>query len=251
MTREQLTSGDSFIHRLNPKTRVVSAVFLSILAAVGDDILFSFIYLSMALILIWMACLPAKKVFGRMKPVFLFLLMIWLIIPVSYPGEPVFRVSFLSFSRSGLMMCALISIKSAAILLYFTALVATMNVAVFANTLQQLHMPDKMVFILTMSYRYISVIETEYRRLRRAAAFRGFQSGTSLHSYRTFAYLAGMLFVRASMRANRVYQAMICRGFNKTFQSLELYTRNKNDTVFLLGALAIGTSLFIFENIRM
>lgn len=251
MTREELISGDSYIHRLNPKTRVVSAVFLSTLAAVGNNLLFSSIYLATALMLILMTGLPAQKVIGRVKPVFFFLLMIWIVIPVTYPGEPAFRVYLLSFSRSGLIMCALISIKSTAILLYFTALVATMNVAVFANALQQLHMPDKMVFILTMSYRYIFVIETEYRRLRRAAAFRGFQSSTSFHSYRTFAYLAGMLFVRASMRAKRVHQAMICRGFDKKFHSLELYRRDKNDTIFLLGVLVFGAGLFIFETIGM
>ncbi len=42
----------------------------------------------------------------------------------------------------------------------------------------------------------------------RAIKIRGFVRGTSLHCYKTCAYLIGMLFVRASARAERVYQVI-------------------------------------------
>ena len=122
-----------------------------------------------------------------------------------------------------------------------------MTIASLGNGLHRIHVPDKMVFLLLMSYRYISVIEEEYKRLLRAAKFRGFQPGTNLHSYKTFAYLAGMLFVRASVRAQRVYQAMLCRGFNQKFHTLDVYPSNRLNLRFLICIFSASLSLVLIE----
>ncbi|MCP3952682.1 MAG: cobalt ECF transporter T component CbiQ, partial [Desulfobacterales bacterium] len=66
--------------------------------------------------------------------------------------------------------------------------------------------------------------------------------GTNLHTYRTYAYLAGMLFVRASMRAQRVYQAMLCRGFHGRYISLQAFKngfQNQGFAIFIFVALVI------------
>jgi len=122
-----------------------------------------------------------------------------------------------------------------------------MTIASLGNGLHKLHVSDKMVFLLLMSYRYIAVIEEEYKRLLRAAKFRGFKPKTNVHSYKTYAYLVGMLFVRASLRAQRVYQAMLCRGFNQKFHTLDVYQPNRLNSIFLLGIFAASLSLVILE----
>jgi len=117
-----------------------------------------------------------------------------------------------------------------------------MSVATLGNVLKSLGVPGKFTQLLMVSYRYIFVIEQEYQRLQRAAKIRGFQPGTNLHTYRTYAYLAGMLFVRASMRAQRVYQAMLCRGFRGRYISLQTFKnglQNRVFAVFMFIALVI------------
>ena len=146
-----------------------------------------------------------------------------------------------------MILCVKITIKSISILFLFMALIATMTVASLGNGLHRIHVPDKMVFLVLMTYRYISVIEQEYKRLLRAAKFRGFNPGTNLHSYKTFAYLAGMLFVRASLRAQRVHQAMLCRGFNQKFHTLDDYPPNRLNLLFLMGICGASVSLVILE----
>jgi cobalt/nickel transport system permease protein len=91
-----------------------------------------------------------------------------------------------------------------------------------------------------MTYRYIFVLEQESQRLIRAAKIRGFTPGTSLHAYKTYAYLVGMLFVKASERAERVYRAMKCRGFNGRFHCLHAFGFTGSDrmmTILLSGTL--------------
>ena len=248
MIEEKLASGNSFIHKLDPKTRIIAVVILSFATALCDNISVALLYFIVSTVLICMARLKIKDLIQRIKPVFLFLLMIWILLPVTFDGEILYKFYWLEISSSGLILCCKISIKSITILLFFTSLVATMNIACLGNGLHKLHVPDKMVFILLMSYRYISVIEDEYKRLLRAAKFRGFKPGTNLHSYKTFAYFAGMLFVRASLRAQRVHHAMLCRGFNQKFYSLDIYDASKFNLIFLSGVTIVTLSLVILEN---
>ena len=247
MIEEKFASGQSFIHKLDPTIRIIASFFLSFAVALCDNLYIAGCYLIISLILISMAKLKWKEVVIRLKPLFWFLLMIWIILPLTFEGETIYKYYWLRITGPGVILCCKITIKSITILLLFTALIATMTIASLGNGLHKLHLPDKMVFLLLMSYRYIAVIEEEYKRLLRAAKFRGFQPGTNLHSYKTFAYLAGMLFVRASLRAQRVYQAMLCRGFNQKFHTLDVYQPNRLNLTFLIGIFAASLSLVIFE----
>lgn len=113
----------------------------------------------------------------------------------------------------GVGLAARITLKANAILLVFIALVATMPVATLGHALHRLAVPDKLVHLLLFTYRYIHVMEKEYKRLHNAAVIRGFRPRTDRHTYKTYAYLVGMLLVRSLARAERVYDAMLCRGF--------------------------------------
>ena len=53
------------------------------------------------------------------------------------------------------------------------------------------------------------------------------------------AYLVGMLFVRASERAERVYMAMVCRGFSGKFYSLKEFSFSGRDWIWLFSMTAV------------
>ena len=92
-----------------------------------------------------------------------------------------------------------------------------------------------------MTYRYVFVLEQEYQRLMRAVKIRGFQPATNLHTYRTYAYVVGMLFVRAAERAERVQQAMLCRGFKRKFYCLQEFKAGRGGLIF---SLLMSAALF-------
>ncbi len=247
MIENTLETGDSFIHHLDPRVRIIGSVFLSFAAALCDDLTIACCYLCLGILMVAMARLSVAQVIRRLKPLFWFLIMIWLFLPLTFQGEILVEYWVFKISLPGILVSAKITIKSLAILLMFSALVLTMSVSSLGAGLHQLRVPDKLVFLLLMTYRYIAVIQEEYSRLLRAAKFRGFTPGTNLHSYKTFAYLAGMLFVRASFRAKRVYQAMLCRGFTQKFHTLDVYPPNRLNSLFLCFMLLAGTFLALTE----
>ncbi len=89
------------------------------------------------------------------------------------------------------------------------------------------------------TYRYIFVIEQEYARLVRALKVRGFKARTDMHTYRTVANLFGVLLIRSFDRAERVYKAMLCRGFQGRFHTLSLLSSTPRDYGFLLIMLTL------------
>ena len=165
-----------------------------------------------------------------------FLLLLWLVLPWTYEGTPAAAVGPVTVTRPGIALCVQISLKTFSLLLVFMALLATMTIDALGHTLSRLKLPDKLVFLMLITYRYLFVLEQEYQRLVRALKIRGFRPGTNLHTYRTFAYLVGMIFVRASERARRVHGAMVCRGFCGRFVSLRQYPPAPQNRAF--GAAA-------------
>ena len=179
-------------------------------------------------------------VMRRLMAPAVFLLLLWLVLPWSYEGERLITVGPVVITHPGVILCAQISLKTIALMVAFMALVATMSVDTLGHALNRLRLPDKMVHMLLITYRYLFVIEQEYQRLLRAIKIRNFRPKTNLHSYRTYAYLVGMLFVRASERARRVHCAMICRGFHGRFYSLRQFSPHLRNHVFSLStALAL------------
>ncbi|MCG8633698.1 MAG: cobalt ECF transporter T component CbiQ [Desulfobacterales bacterium] len=249
MIDQSLENGNSPIHKLDPKIRIISAFFLSFAAALCDHAGVALGYLGLSLLLIRLAQLSPGQVLQRLKPLFWFLIMIWIFLPLTFTDDILFEYGWFKISYEGVVLSFRITLKAVSILLIFSALIVTMPIASLGAGLHQLRAPDKLVFLLLMTYRYIAVIQEEYQRLLRAARFRGFTPGTNLHSYRTFAYLAGMLFVRASHRAKRVYQAMLCRGFNQKFHTLDAYAPNGLNSVFLCIMLTAGTTLLLIEKL--
>ncbi|MFW5792080.1 MAG: energy-coupling factor transporter transmembrane component T family protein, partial [Desulfohalobiaceae bacterium] len=90
-------------------------------------------------------------------------------------------------------------------------------------------------------------IEQEYLRLRRAMKTRAFRPRTNLHTYRSYGHLLGMLFVRSFDRAERVHQAMRCRGFKGRFYSLTEFSLTSRDVVFGLACMVLTATLIVFE----
>ena len=234
MLSEPFTVGDSPLHRLDPRIRLVSAVIYSCAAALCREFpaLLSALILSMALVA--MARLRIAEVLKRLVVVNGLVVFIWAVIPFTFPGETLFRIGPFGAAREGIELAAQITLKSNAILLAFMALVTTMPFSTLGHALHRLRVPDKIVHLLLMTYRYIFVLEQEYQRLIRAARIRGFQPGTNLHTYRTYAYLVGMLFVKAINRAERVRWAMLCRGFKRKFYSLHEFKAGRGSVLFLI-----------------
>ncbi|MEA3230607.1 MAG: cobalt ECF transporter T component CbiQ [Thermodesulfobacteriota bacterium] len=241
MFEEPFANGDSFIHHIGPCHRIVAAVAFSFVVGLTDSFSPLIIAVIISLLLAIVARLNPRDMMRRLMVVFGFLLLIWLVLPLTVDGAVLFRIGPIALSRPGIVLAARITLKVLAILVMFTALVATMPLTTLGHALHRLMVSKKIVYLILMTQRYIHLLENEYQRTIRALRMRGFIPRTNLHTYKTYAYLIGMLFVRSMARAERIEWAMRCRGFNGRFYDLAVFPSLKASWRFsgIMGLIII------------
>ncbi len=250
MLREPFAVGNSVLHQLDPRNRLLAAATFSIVVALSRNFQVLTAAVIISSILVVLAQLSAREIFKRILAVNFFILLLWLVLPLTFHGTVAIKLGPLPIYSEGITMAAQITLKSNAIVLALIALIATMNLSILGYALNWLRVPDKIVHLLLMTYRYVFLIEQEYQRLIRAARIRGFRPGTNLHTYKTYAGIVGMLLVRSTLRADRVYKAMLCRGFRRKFYCLHEFESGRNDWIFAIIMSGIIFILIYFEWLR-
>lgn len=244
---ETFALGDSFIHRIDPRIRFVCALLLVFTLALIQNFWLAAAGLFLGAILTIMAALPMFKVVGRLAALNGFMLIVWVLLPFSVPGEVLFRLGPFVATWQGFCLTLLITVKSNAIILTSLALVCTMRVITLARVLEALHFPGKICQILFFSLRYFQVIHSEYHRLYDAMTVRAFSPRTNLHTFKTYGYLISMLLVRSLNRGQRVYEAMLCRGYSGHFPALRQFQIKHSDIVVLFFGTALTIAFWALE----
>ncbi|PLX42909.1 MAG: cobalt ECF transporter T component CbiQ [Deltaproteobacteria bacterium] len=239
MHLEEFAEGKSFWHRMDPRVKVLALTAFAVVTAISDHLPALLLALGLGVTSILTAKLDMKKVGVRLLVVNTFVLFLWLFLPFTTPGEVIWSFSFLTVKREGLELALAITLKTNAIVTASIGLIGTSSVFSLVHGMTHLKMPEKLVHLFFFCYRYISVIHEEYLLLRTSMRVRSFKAGTNMHTYKTFAYLLGMLFVRSYERSQRIYQAMVLRGFNGTFYTLDHFHMRGSDwcALFIMGFL--------------
>lgn len=246
MFAEPFASGQTWVHGLDPRLRLCTALVFSCTLAMTTSTQEAIFGLVAALLLLLCSQPPLRPLGRRLMAVNVFLLFLWLTVPCSTPGPAAFHIGPLSCSLPGLQLVRLVTLKANAITLIFIACVASMPVARFGHALYSLHMSGKFVFLLLFTYRSLFLLADEWQRLNTALRLHNFVAATNLHSYRTLGSLIGLTLVRSFDRAGRIHQAMLLRGFNGSFNSLAEFRFTWLDTLFLAAALVFFVLYFMF-----
>ena len=146
------------------------------------------------------------------------------------PGPPLVSVQIgpwlLVMTTTGVVRFASILVRSWLAVQIAILLVATTPFVQLLAGLRRLHLPGVLVAIIGFMYRYLSVLADETQRLLRARASRsgavaGQRAGGTLRwRARVAGHLAGQLFLRSYERSERVYAAMLARGYAGEWRTL-------------------------------
>jgi len=117
------------------------------------------------------------------------------------------------------------------------------------HAFEHLRVPAILTTIIAFLYRYLFVLTDEVMRLLRArdarsAALPGLKSGRSVFWRAKIAgNMAGQLFLRSYERSDRIYNAMLARGYQGQMRTLRAHTLTRRDWLALL--LVIFLLLFL------
>lgn len=160
---------------------------------------------------------PPPALWRRLLHVEGFMLVLFATLPFTVAGPALLAIGPLRASSAGLALAALVAAKASASVLVLMALVGDVEPVRIGAAMRSLHVPERLIRLFLVTARYAMLIRAEARRMHEAMRARAFTPRSNRHSWRSYGNLIGMLLVRALERAERVEEAMLCRGYAGRF----------------------------------
>jgi cobalt/nickel transport system permease protein len=238
----------SFLSRLDPRWKLAALVLFAAVVATLHMLRTAAAALAAALLLALLARLPPRWFLQRLGAAALFFLLFALPLPWLLDSDgPNWIWGPIHLSWHGVESALLLMAKAITLVTLFLTAQATAPLETTLKAAHSLRIPDLLVQLGLLTYRYVFVFADELRRLRIALRVRGYRNRVRRHSYRTAGHLAGTLLVRGYERAERVGWAMRCRGFDGQFRSLTAFATRPVDVVVFLGIVASAAALAVWD----
>lgn len=244
----------SLIHHLDPRVKVVVTFFYILalsLTPEGSWWIFSF-FLVLILTAVWLADLDLVFTIKRSYIVLPFVLAA-IALPFTMPGSSLLKIPGLGWMVTEPGMIRFVSILARSWMAVQAAilLTATTRFPDLLWALGAIRFPKLLVSTIGFMYRYLFVLADEGLRMIRARAARSAQiPGNARPSLRWHGRVAGSmvgsLFLRALARSERVYAAMLARGYDGHMRSLIRFNMTNSDWIaFVLAVLLLVTPLIL------
>ncbi len=246
---------ESRVHRLDPRVKVLITIGFILSNALLPDGSWAAFALAWLMVLIAndQAQLGLGFTFKRSFIALPFALMAVSAI-FSPLGTPIanWDLGFISLTPTdtGLLRFASILVRSWLSVQMAILLVATTPFPDLIHALEHLRVPRVLTTIIAFLYRYLFVLTNEvYRLLRarqaRSAGLPGMKRGGSLlWRAKITGSMAGQLFLRSYERSDRIYNAMVARGYTGHIRTLNPHRMNSTDWVILIMGLLV---LFVIQ----
>jgi cobalt/nickel transport system permease protein len=227
----------------------------AVLAAVGgvavlDHVAPAAVAFAAGLALLLVARLPVRWAYLRLGLFALAAAPFLLVLPFTLdPGGPGWDLGPVRVSEHGLLAGLAVFSRCLAIGTLVLVLVGTAPLHHTLTAAHRLKVPGLIVLLLLLAYRYAFLLGDELRRLRVALRVRGFRARASRHGYRTLGHVTGAVLVRGADRAERVADAMRCRGFDGRFHTLTAFRTRPADVVSCLLMVATTAGLIVWDRL--
>lgn len=230
---DTLSRGDTVVHRIDPRVKVV-VTFVYLVCVVSFhryDILGLVPFVLFPVALASAADLPAGLLGKRLLQAAPFAVLVGAFNPIldqtvlGHIGPLTVTGGWVSFLS---IIVRFLLTTSAALIL-----IATTSMNDVCMALQRMGMPEVFANQLLFLYRYIFVLAEEVLRMGRARSLRSFD-GRGL-GLKVYGNILGSLLLRTVARANRVYEAMVSRGFAGRLHTMRALHIRSSDVLFAVG----------------
>jgi cobalt/nickel transport system permease protein len=236
---DALSYKDTPVHRLDPRTKVIStlAFIITVVSFPKYEVIRLIPFFIFPAVIFSLGDIPARFILKKVLFASIFAVLIGLFNPVldTRTMYHVFTIPVSGGWVSFLSILLKFFLTMSAVLL----LISTTSFPGVSHALRKLGIPEVFISQLLFLYRYLFVLMEEAMRMVRARDLRSF--GTKGQGARTFVSLFGTLFIRTMERAERVYSAMLCRGFTGTIHPAKRHDLVTADFVclFVVGAVLV------------
>lgn len=232
------------VHRLDPRAKVIAFLTVTVVAVSAPLDAWP-VYLGCALVLAvvaGMARVAPGTIWRRARIVLPLVLLAALFVPFVRRGGIEHSLGPLTVSTAGLAVLATVTAKATIGTVSAVLLGATTTFPDVLRALESLRVPRLFVEVTAFMYRYLFVIVGEAQRLRAALAARGYRPRHALRAG-AVGRAVGALFVRSYARGERVYLAMLARGYTGTMPRATALAFGRADVLAVAGVAGLLLAL--------
>ena len=223
ITLGQFFPGDSLLHRLDPRTKIVLLFFFLAAIFVFDSPLAYAALTAFTAALIAVSRVPLFLMLKALKPLSWIIAFTFVIHLVSTPGDAFFHVWLFDLTWQGAAKGFFIALRLALLILLSALLTYTTSPLALTDALETLMQPAKRVgvpaheiaMMMTIALRFVPTLIEEADKIMKAQQARGadFTEGSVIERVKGFVPVLVPLFISAFRRADDLALAMEARCY--------------------------------------
>jgi len=251
VTLGQYFPGNSLIHRLDPRTKLLFLIFfISALFTARQHPLIYGLLLLVLFVNVGLSTISPKIILKGMKPVIFVLVFTGLLNMFYTPGRPIFTLGVFTMTYEGVrtaifMVVRIVTLICSTFLLTYTTspLNLTNGLESLLNPLKKIRFPvHELAMIMSIALRFIPNLIEDTDKIMSAQRARGadFDTGNFIQKAKALIPLLVPLFVSSFRRADELAVAMECRCYHGGEGRTRLKQLKMNSTDVAVLCFSIG-----------
>lgn len=226
ITIGQYIPGDSLVHRLDPRTKIlISILFIVSLFVINKFTGYIFVVLFLGLS-VYLAKIHLRFLYKGLKPVFVLIILTAVLNVFMVRGIPdtlLFQWKFIKIYKEGISVAGFMTLRLIFLILGTSLLTLTTSPIELTDGIENLLKPFKKIgvpahelaMMMTIALRFIPTLIDETDKIMKAQQARGadFESGNIIEKAKSLIPLLVPLFISSFRRADELAMAMEARCY--------------------------------------
>ena len=254
ITLGQYYPGNSYVHRLDPRVKIMATLLYIVSLFVVDDFLeFAFVFVGLAVV-IAVSKVPLRFILRGLKPVFIIILFTFVINLFMIRGEVLVSFWIFTITKEGLRTAVFMAVRLILLIIGSSLLTLTTRPISLTDGIEALLSPFKrfglpaheLAMMMTIALRFIPTLLEETDKIMKAQQARGadFESGNIVRRAKALVPILVPLFISAFRIAQDLAMAMEARcygsGIKRTrMNAMKLHRRDLAASIAFLLFMAV------------
>lgn len=234
------------LHRWEPRCKLVAMMALIFAFSYVQDLRLLPVILAVTCAMYVYSGLPWSFLASRLRLPALFLVAVAVILPFASGHTVLVQLGPLAVKEEGCLDLLRIAVKFFSLLTLGLILFGTMPFLTAVKAMRALGLPFILADMTLFAYRYLFEIDDDLKNMQTAMRLRGFRNHGP-GGLGTLASLAGTILVRSYERSDRVYRAMILRGYGQPASFKEDFRATACDVAGLVLMVAAAAAVVAAE----
>ena len=224
ITIGQYFPGQSAIHRMDPRTKIILSILYIVMLFVADNMWGLLLGVLFGFAAYLISRIPVSMIWKSMKPVVPIVIFTAVLNLFLSTGDPLWQWKFLKITKEGIETAVFMSVRilcliaGTSLLTYTTSPIAlTDGIERLLSPLKKIKLPvHELAMMMTIALRFIPTLIEETDKIMSAQKARGadLESGGVMQRAKALLPILIPLFVSAFRRADELALAMECRCYH-------------------------------------